>query len=112
MSSRSRNLNRSFFRNAHRKYSELLARKKISLITQWTTPVNNPISRDSSITEIEHIWKTGDRYYKLAHAHYGDSTKWWVIAWYNRKPTESDVSLGDVIYIPHPLDKVLSYLGV
>ena len=28
----------------------------------------------------QHIWKTGDHYYKLAHKYYGDATYWWIIA--------------------------------
>ena len=95
-------------------YEDVLEDRGVTGIKQYTTPNLKHINEKqiASLTVINHVWKTGDRYYKLAHAHYGDSTKWWVIAWYNRKPTESDVSLGDVIYIPHPLDKVLSYLGV
>ena len=110
MSSQSRNLNRSFFRNVYSRYKELLSRKKIPLITQWTTPVNNPISRDSSITEIEHIWKTGDRYYKLASTYYGNPEYWWVIARYNFDPTEGHLKAGRLIIIPTPLNRVLALL--
>ena len=61
---------------------------------------------------MDHIWKEGDRFFKLAHQYYGDSTMWWVIAWFNRTPTEAHVSLGDTIYIPRPLDLVLDYLNI
>ena len=54
----------------------------------------------------------GDRYFKLAYEYYGDSKLWWVIAWYNQKPSEADVKNGDTIFIPLPLDKVLSALRV
>jgi nucleoid-associated protein YgaU len=48
----------------------------------------------------------------LAHKHYGDANLWWIIAWYNKKPTEAHVKMGDIITIPLPLDKVIRYLGV
>jgi len=34
---------------------------------------------------------------------------WWVIAWYNQKPTEAHFNVGDVVYIPTPLANVLQY---
>ena len=40
----------------------------------------------------------------------GDPTLWWIIAWYNLKPTESHFKIGDLVYIPLPLDRVLSVL--
>ncbi len=60
---------------------------------------------------IPHVWTIGDRYYKLAHVFYGDTSMWWVIAWFNQKPTDFHVSVGEVIYIPLPLDKVLSLMS-
>ena len=57
-----------------------------------------------------HIWKTGDRYYKLAAAYYGRPQLWWVIALYNQKPTEGHLKIGDVIKIPTSLDLLLYYL--
>jgi len=59
-----------------------------------------------------HIWKMGDRYYKLAHAYYNDPELWWVIARFNEKPTEAHLELGDVITIPLPIEKVLSFWGL
>ena len=59
---------------------------------------------------INHVWKSGDKFYKLAHEYYGDSELWWVIAWFNKMPTESHAKLGGVISIPLPVQKVLKYL--
>ena len=59
-----------------------------------------------------HIWSLGDRYYKLAHHHYGNSKYWWVIAWFNKKPTEQHVGIGDLIKIPLPLNDVLNTFGL
>ena len=41
-----------------------------------------------------------------------DTNLWWVIAWYNKKPTEAHVKAGETIVIPLPLDKILRHLGV
>jgi len=37
---------------------------------------------------------------------------WWVIAWFNKLPTESHIKLGDVIYIPMPLNEILKIYGL
>jgi len=54
----------------------------------------------------------GDRYFKLAHRFYGDSKLWWVIAWFNKKPTESHVDVGDLILIPTDLYQILNIFDV
>jgi len=108
MSSRSRNLNRSYFRNVYSRYRDLLNRKKIPLLTQWTTPTSRPIKSTIGITEIRHVWKTGDRYYKLANTYYGNPEYWWVIAKYNSAPTEGHLKAGGLIVIPTPLNRVLA----
>ena len=59
-----------------------------------------------------HMWKLGDRYYKLAHSHYGDSQYWWVIALFNKKPTDQHVAIGDMVKIPLPLRDVLDIYGL
>jgi len=64
------------------------------------------------LQKVGHIWTLGDRYYKLAHQHYGESQYWWVIAWFNKKPTEAHLSLGDVVYVPLPLSRILNLLKV
>jgi len=110
----SRYFGRKKFFNQNELYENTFSDRDVEGVRQYTTPRLKHITKKqiASLTVISHVWKTGDRFFKLAHDHYGDSTKWWIIAWYNRRPTESDVSYGDIIYIPHPLDKVMSYLGV
>jgi hypothetical protein len=58
-----------------------------------------------------HVWSMGDHYYKLAERFYGDPSYWWILAWFNKKPTESHIAIGDVIRIPMPLGQVLTDLG-
>ena len=62
------------------------------------------------ITE-KYVWKTGDRYYTIANKFYGDSRLWWAIAWFNQKPTEGHINQGDLLYIPKPIGKLLTYLN-
>jgi nucleoid-associated protein YgaU len=81
-------------------------------IKQYSTPRNVKLSaaQRRTITEVSHIWKTGDRYYKLAERYYGRPQYWWAIALYNNKPTEGHLRLGDTIQVPVPLEKYLRYL--
>ena len=53
----------------------------------------------------------GDRYYKLAASFYGDARYWWIIAWFNKKPTESHIKVGDIIRIPTSLGDILAAMG-
>ena len=65
------------------------------------------------IDTIHHIWQSGDRFSKLSALYYGGNVKfWWVIAWFNQKPTDHDVAFGDIIEVPVPLDRVLDILEV
>ena len=57
-----------------------------------------------------HVWGVGDKYFKLAYEHYGDSQLWWIIAWFNKKPTEVHISAGEVILIPKPLSTINKFL--
>ena len=65
-----------------------------------------------NITVISARWKLGDRLYKLAHEYYEDSSYWWVIAFYNKKPTEQSIAIGDLIEIPMSLTDILAIYGV
>jgi nucleoid-associated protein YgaU len=64
------------------------------------------------LVKLEHIWKVGDSYSKIASKHYGDPKLWWVIAWFNKRPTETHCAIGDKLYIPTPLGEVIRILKV
>jgi hypothetical protein len=100
--------------NFFEEFEEIFEERGVEHINQFATPIlRHPTMKNkTSLTRIGHIWKVGDRYYKLAYKHYGDPELWWVIAWYNKKPTEAHVKAGDTIVIPLPLDKIIRYLGV
>lgn len=101
--------NRAAAINAAPLYRAMLKRRGVNFIRQFKTPsLSFPTDTEmGSLKEIDYTWKTGDRFFKLANEYYGDSTLWWIVAWYNQTPTESHVSTGQVIQVPLPLDAVL-----
>tara|TARA_Y100000034_G_scaffold113254_1_gene148045 strand:- start:1383 stop:1724 length:342 start_codon:yes stop_codon:yes gene_type:complete len=100
--------------NSDKLYKDNFEARGIKFVRHFTTPVlRYPTDKEKeSLSVIGQIWKVGDRYYKLADDHYGDPAYWWVIAWYNKKPTEAHLNLGDYVYIPTPLHKILEFFGL
>ncbi len=110
-----RNINRQIANNVAEAYRQLRkSRDKEFKLIQYRTPTMDypTMSERADIEVARHTWKVGDRYYKLAYDYYGQSTYWWVIALFNKKPTEGHVKIGDTIFIPQPLDRVLLYCNV
>ena len=110
----SRYNNRKVARNKNKLYKNFFKDRNITLIRQYTTaklsyPTKEQVKQLKVLT---HIWKSGDRYYKLSFDYYGTSKYWWVIAWFNKKPTEAHVKYGDIVLIPTPLDKLLNFFDV
>ena len=103
---------RRIFVNRADLYEEMAEERDIKFFRQMETPeFRYPTSEElKGLTIEKHIWKSGDKFYKLAHEYYGDSRLWWVIAWYNKSPTESHVTVGSVLSIPNPVQKLLKYL--
>ena len=100
------------FVNNNELYEDMFEDRDVNYIQQYRTGVlahPTPAQR-ARLQTIRHVWKLGDRLAKLATHHYGDPTMWWVIAWYNMKPTETHFKEGDLVFIPVPLDKVLTVL--
>jgi hypothetical protein len=99
--------------NSSQLYKDKFLKKGVNFIEYEQTPdISFPDSAQSiELDIIIHNWKMGDRLYKLAHRYYGDPTMWWVIAFYNAKPTESYYTYGTQVEIPKPLDKVLQFMG-
>ena len=92
-------------------YEEFREDRNVKRLEQYRTPVYpriTPAVRKRFTTK-RHIWKLGDSLWKLAAKHYGDPNLWWVLAWYNKKPTESHFSVGDTVYIPTPAEEVVAF---
>tara|TARA_B100000925_G_C21949267_1_gene448179 strand:+ start:780 stop:1124 length:345 start_codon:yes stop_codon:yes gene_type:complete len=106
----SRNDNRIKRTNAEKIYRELLSSRGLKKVKQYTTPIFNTLDakKRGSLDRIRHVWTIGDRLYKLASEYYGDPEMWWLIAWYNQKPTESHYNLGDTVLIPLPIEDAIT----
>lgn len=105
--------NRKILVNDLESYENVLRKRNIHSISHYSTPKFSFPDADemSNLTLVKHVWKEGDRFYKLAEQYYGDSQDWWIIAKFNQLPTESHVQIGDIINIPLPLDLVLEYMS-
>ena len=77
-------------------YEEFREDRNVKRIEQYRTPVYPVLTAEvrRGFTSLRHIWTTGDTLWKLATKHYGDPMLWWVLAWYNEKPTESHFEVG------------------
>jgi len=109
-----RYVNRRRFKNVSPMYRKLFENRDLDGISQYTTALlayPSP-SEMASLTVITHIWKIGDHFWKLAHLHYGRSNLWWIIAWYNKTPTEAHLRIGYTIFIPTPVSRVLGALDL
>ena len=108
---KSRNSSRGTLNNQLERDADLrIARGKPS-IRHYMSPRMRypPKSLRDSLHKTVHVWSSGDRYWKLAAKYYSDPTLWWVIAWYNLKPTDAHCSIGDNLIIPGPVGKIVQY---
>ena len=106
----SRYFGRDVFTNSDPKYREAFFNEKgIKQIEQYETPIMGYPTMDQmeTLTNLAITWAASSRLYNLAEEFYGDPQYWWVIAWYNQKPTEAHFNIGDIVYIPTPVDRVL-----
>ncbi len=97
--------------NDDEKYRKLLKERNLKKIYHYNTPKIKSLSPEeyTDIKSIPHIWKLGDRFHKLAESFYDDPNLWWIIAWFNQRPTDAHMSIGDPIYIPVPVEDALYY---
>ena len=110
----SRYRNRELVFNDDKLYQKHLKKRNRDFINHFETPTffYPDFSEQMELEIFQQVWSHGDRFYKLAHEHYGDASLWWVIAWFNQTPTEAHLEIGDVIDIPSPLESILQYYGV
>ena len=85
----------------------------VKQIEQYRTFEAEPVEQ-KDLDEIEchiHFWGMGDTYWKLSSIFYGSPEHWWIIASYNRKPTEAHNKLGDKIKIPLNIAEALQVVS-
>ena len=99
--------------NNNELYEDILDKRDLKQVRQFRTPVLRfPIeAEENNISFHKHYWSPDDKFYALAARYYGDSTLWWVIAQFNKKPTEQHIKPGESIKIPFPLGLVLECIG-
>ncbi len=95
-------------------YEDLLKRRGrgSKSLTTYASPEHQEIT-DEAVLDMEilfHSWTVGDRFYKLAHKYYGSTKYWWIIARFNKTPTEAHVGIGDTLQIPVPAWKAIQYI--
>jgi len=98
----SRYINSRIASNSNEMYSDLFEERDVKKIIQNRTYVVKQVPQEvlDTIRSDTYIWKYGDSYWRLASKYYGDPKVWWVIAAFNRKPTEALLNIGDEIKIP------------
>ena len=106
--------NRIVFKNENEHYKKFFKERSVLLIRHYNTPrISYPSQKQiNNLSVVQHVWAVGDRYYKLASNYYKNPKHWWLIAWYNQAPTEGHLKIGDLVYIPMPLERALQYFGV
>lgn len=108
-----RNENRKTIVNSSNNFDDQFRVRSVEYIKQYATlKLKYPSVEDMTKMDIlSETWKLGDRLYKYADKHYGDPSLWWIIAWFNKKPTENDYQLGEEVLIPFPLERIFKYFG-
>tara|TARA_R110002153_G_scaffold39335_3_gene113380 strand:+ start:3398 stop:3730 length:333 start_codon:yes stop_codon:yes gene_type:complete len=99
--------------NKNEKWEKTLEERGVKQIEQYVTPrFKNPTEKQlARIITKEYMWKTNDRYWRIAARELGDASLWWVIAKLNNKPTEAMLDAGDIIKIPLDIGIALEVLG-
>ena len=102
--------NRLVFKNASSVYQEHFVDRNVNYVNQYNTAEFKYLEPEDlgSLNVKRHMWRTGDKLFKLSYKSYGTTKLWWLISWFNQKPLESDFKHGDVIDIPFPLSDVLT----
>ena len=114
MSIAGRYQSRVYFYNTDPLYAQYFRDRDVPYIAMFRTPVlYYPTKEQLSNLNVERVvWSVGSSYQKLASQYYGDPTLWWVIGWFNKKPAEFMMKVGDIVNIPSPLEKILGIYGV
>ena len=107
----SRYRNREVIRNASNRYIKQLSNRKVRFIDHFDTAnLRYPSQALLGQLDIDNeVWGVGSRFYKIANKHYGDPALWWIIPWFNQTPLESDYEAGEIVFVPKPLETVLSF---
>ena len=90
-------------------YKETLENRGVKKIKQYKTQRLKQFSK-RNIQVYRHTWSAGDAFWKLADQYYGDAKYWYIIARFNKTPTEASLSIGMIIEIPASLSIALQVI--
>ena len=95
-------------------YSKQLDERNVKLIRQYRPKPFGALSDRvlNTLSVQQDVWNINTKLYKLSEQYYGATDFWWVIGYFNNKPTDADWQPGDEILIPQPLSRVLKAVGV
>jgi len=65
-----------------------------------------------AISTRRYTWRPYDQYWKVAQRFYGDTRLWFIIAYYNKAPTEFHLKPGQDIFVPTSAQAILDKLGL
>lgn len=102
-------------KNEYPEYSEMFESRGVQRIEHLGPNIlKYPTDKEIGAMNIVSLpWKIGDTMWRYASMYYnGRSDLWWVIAHFNKKPTDQHFYIGDIIHIPTPLDTVLRSYGL
>ena len=104
-----RNDNRDLLVNDSEEYSVFLKKRGLQSVQHLSTMKLYELEtyEKARLQVVKHVIEFGDRMFKLSHKYYGDTQYWWLIAWYNKRPTDFHLKPGDTVEIPLPLKDVL-----
>ncbi|MHA2220386.1 MAG: hypothetical protein ACXACY_31295 [Candidatus Hodarchaeales archaeon] len=88
-------------------YEPLLNDRDLKYVNLYTKGIKIKIDY-SKIPYRKHIWSKGDNLFRLANTYYSDKNMWWIIAFYNQKPTDAHFTIGEEMYIPVRPSDVIS----
>ena len=62
------------------------------------------------VSELKYMVRANDDWYKIAHKFYGNQNLWYLLAWYNKKPTDTMLQTGDMLLIPSSAAVIENFL--
>ena len=110
----SRHKKTNIIKNIDEDYKKIFSSRfgPTGLIQNTTTNIKMPTEEQKTkLSYNVETWGLGQRLYNLSFKYYGDAQYWWLIALFNNIPTEAEISFGDQIKIPVPLDLTLNLYG-
>ena len=95
--------NRTIFYDQEALYEEVFEARNVTGIRHYDSATfRYPNSQElSALIKKQHIWKAGDRYFKLSIENYGSAQYWWLIALFNQKPTEANLVVEYLVGADH-----------